>query len=165
MRLAITLAAVMWSLVAIRAAHGAEATSVETFRVEATFETLTDWFDANRPQVYETSNCEILEDLGDLEFRVKSTTPLGACIYLVKETQVDSPGQRVYEIRLIRNIKGRIVAQSTDIQVTDRGDYCEVEMTLAVTFKHLLASNGRVRKLTDASVTATGQLLANTFRR
>ena len=140
-------------------ATAASATSEDTFRVEAPYQDVVAWLDANRPQAYRAANAEIVEDRGDGNYVVRSDSPLGSSRYLVHETRTVKQGVKTYRIKLTQRMSGRVADNLSIITVREIGSATEVTMSVAIDFEHRLAKPRHVRRVTDKSVSQTKTLL------
>ncbi len=143
------------------AATAAEATSEDRYIVPARYQISINWFEENRPKFYRAANAEILKVRGKGEYLVRSQTPVGPSTYVVKETEDKKDGQTKYRIKLVKQVSGRVEDMQSTVTITRDGSQTQVTMTTYIDFRHLLASTGAVKRVTDRSVSQTKELLVN----
>ena len=85
------------------------------------------WYETHRAGVLEASNCRMIENLGNGQYKVQTMTPIGACQYVLKEAREDKQneaGKRVtiYRLTYVRNVSGRVSLQEVTIQLTEAGE-------------------------------------------
>ncbi len=130
------LATVLLVLVTPLAAHAATSEASSTFSVPLGHDKCVQWYEANRDKVLNASNCRVLENRGQGEYKVQTNTPVGACQYLIKETRSESAtkdGRKrtTYRITYLSNISGRVADQALTISLTEIGGKTEIAMWIS----------------------------------
>jgi hypothetical protein len=133
-----TLAAALALVFGPNAAEAASAKGYNTFEIPDQIDDCVDWYEANRAGVMQASNCRIVKDLGEGEYRVQINTPIGANQFVVKETRKDKTndeGQKVvtYFQTFQRNVSGRVTACKVTIQFTEEGEKTKFQMWMSTT--------------------------------
>ena len=123
----LAVAATLALILAPVTARAATATGYNKFSIPQKYDVAVEWYEAHRGGVLKASNCRIAKDLGEGKYQVQTSTPLGTCEYVLKETRKDSTnddGQRItiYRLEFVRNVSGRVTYQRVIIQLTEAGD-------------------------------------------
>jgi hypothetical protein len=114
------------------AAEAATAKSYNKFTIPRSYQVSVDWYEANRADVLNASNCRIVKHLGDGQYKCQTNTPLGACVFVLKETRQDTgeEGQRAttYRLTFVRNVSGRVTYQQVIIKLSEAGEKTQLQM-------------------------------------
>jgi hypothetical protein len=152
-----SLAAAFALLLVPNAAEAGNAKGYNTFAIPQTYETAVAWYESHRAGVLAASNCRIVKDLGDGDYRVQTNTPLGACVYQLKETREDTrneAGQRVttYRFKFVRNVSGRVTNADVTIQLTEAGDETKFEEWMSISVAGRFVPNFAVANVLQSSL-------------
>jgi hypothetical protein len=109
------------------------------FTVPMNYDKAVEFYESHRAEVLRASNCHMLADLGNGEYKLQTNTPLGGCVYVLKEVREqgkDKQGRRttIYRFKYVRGISGRVSYQEVTIAVTELSEKkCEVGMWMTTT--------------------------------
>lgn len=164
MRILFTITLIGFAAQLTEVAVGAEGRSEGTYTVPTSHDRMLSWYEANRHNVYKAANAEIIKELGENKYLVKSKTPVGASTYVLHETQIDKENRTVYEIKFVKQVSGRVTDNLTVVTVEGKGAKSQVTMSVYINFNHLLASDWAVKRVTDKSVSHTKALMVRYAR-
>src|SRR5688572_23050408 len=105
-------------------AQAATSSASHRFMLPGSSNSAAAWYEANRAGVMNASNCRIIEDRGNGEYKVQTNTPIGAALYLIRETREqgttkEGRKQTIYRVTFVRNLSGRLADQALTITLTD----------------------------------------------
>lgn len=149
--IAIAIAAAL-VIVTPLAAQAATSNASNRFTVAQSHEQAVKWYEANRAGVLNASNCRVLEDRGNGEYKVQTNTPVGACQYVIKETREqgqtkEGHNRTIYRITYVRNVSGRVANQQLTITMTDMDGKTEIDMRMTTTVSGRFVPVSAVRKV------------------
>ncbi len=129
------LASALLVLVTPVAADAATSQSSNTFSVPLGHDECVRWYEANRAQLLNASNCRVLEKRGSGKYKVQTITPVGAARYVIQETRdetitKDGRKRTTYRISYVNNITGRVVDQRMTIALTEKDGKTEIAMRM-----------------------------------
>lgn len=118
------------SLVAALSPSAAQAASSRTygsFRISTSHDQTNDWYRTHHHSVFRAANCQVLQDLGNGQYRVQTNTPGGVCRYVLRETREESKTKdgrpmTIYRVTYQRNESGRLVDFELIIAMTGTAD-------------------------------------------
>ena len=145
-------------------AFAGRASSEGSYHLPVTHHRVVDWMEHNRPRYYKAANAEIIETRGEHHYLVRSTSPLGSSTYVVRETRVDTDHGTSYHIQMVKPVSGRVTEMESTVAIEGHGKKTQVHMSVLINFRHLLASNGRVKSIANKSVSRTRKLLTGNVR-
>ncbi|MEQ8789954.1 MAG: hypothetical protein RIC55_26905 [Pirellulaceae bacterium] len=139
MQRSLGLATIIASLVLVFAPAAAQAASADgynKFSFPRSYETAVDWYESHRGGVLEASNCRILKNLGGGQYQCQTSTPLGACVFVLKETRQDTTDKdgrpaTIYRFTFVRNISGRVTNQKVTIKLSQTGQNTTLQMWMS----------------------------------
>lgn len=164
MRILFTIILICFAALLTEVAVGAEGRSEGTYTVPTSHDRMLSWYEANRHNVYKAANAEIIKELGENKYLVKSNTPVGASTFVLCETQIEKDDATIYQIKFVKPVSGRVTDNVNVITVKGQGDKSQVTMTVYINFNHLLASDWAVKRVTDKSVSHTKALMVRYAR-
>lgn len=144
-----------------KAGHGL---SNGTYQVKTGYEKVIHWIESNRDRYYKAANAEILETRGPDLYLVRSSSPLGSSTYVVRETRTDLENGASFHIQMVERVSGRVRKMKSVVTITDHHGNAEVATLTEIDFQHLLASDARVKSLTDKSISRTKRLVLSNIR-
>ena len=134
--------------------HAATSEASNTFTVSLGHDKCLQWYEANRSQVLNASNCRVLENRGNGQYKVQTNTPVGACQYVIKETREqgmtkDGRKRTTYRITYVKNVSGRVADQELTIALTDMGGKTEIAMWMSTSVSGRFVPVFAVRNVQD----------------
>lgn len=121
-------------------AYAAEAEVNTEFTINSSLEKTIRFVENNPKQLREAAGIELIEDLGDGNFKVKRKSAKGTFIWIMKEEIEHKDGIYRYKSKLVESIEGGIEKSDTDIIIQTNRDHIIVNLKISA-----VVNNGRVK--------------------
>ena len=131
----------------------------KTFQIKLPYNMRVQWYETHRVSIYREANCEIVRNLGNHRFQVKTKTPIGTWEYVVKETITSSPTEFLVKITLEDKLKTRLSKLQVSIGISPTQVGSQVAMQMEMLAKSRLVPSAAVRRILGKSVSAVQDYL------
>jgi len=150
-------------------AQAATSSASNRFMLPGSSDRVAAWYEANRAGVMNASNCRILEDRGNGEYKVQTNTPIGAAVYLIRETREqgttkEGRQQTIYRVTFVRNLSGRVADQALTITLTDSNGNTEVNMRMTTSVSGRFVPVRAVRGVQDGCLSGCERYMTSNIR-
>jgi hypothetical protein len=147
----------------------ATSSAANQFTLRQDSKRVAEWYEANRAGVMQASNCRIIQELGNGQYKVQTDTPVGPCQYIIRETREQGVAQdgslrTTYRVTFVRSLSGRLANQTVTISLTGLKGATSVDMRMTTSVSGRLVPVRAVQRVQDGCLAGCERFMTTNLR-